>query len=244
MREVRVLHDALEHRRHDEAVRDALASAPPSATAPGRTAAGSTSVRPPQMDDMIGVTPATWKIGTESSVTSGSSLGSAGLIVFVTYTERFRYVSATPFGTRRRAGGVDQHRRLGSRRPRRTARRRCAARGSRGRCAMPSTGFVDSRRSARTLVERRPQRRDEVEVALADEQHVHVRRVDHVRQLFVLRAVVQRHERRADLRRGVVRLDVLDAVRRHRADRVVRARRRRSAASSPAGSRGRPSPRT
>ena len=57
-----------------------------------------TSVRPPQTDDMIGVTPATWNIGTESSVTSGSSLGSAGLIVFVTYTERLRYVSATPFG--------------------------------------------------------------------------------------------------------------------------------------------------
>ncbi len=43
-----------------------------------------TSVRPPHTDDMIGVTPATWKIGTESSVTSGSSLGSAGLMVFVT----------------------------------------------------------------------------------------------------------------------------------------------------------------
>ncbi len=33
---------------------------------------------------MIGVTPATWKIGTESSVTSGSTSGSAGLIVFIT----------------------------------------------------------------------------------------------------------------------------------------------------------------
>jgi len=48
--------------------------------------------------------------------------------------------------------------------------------------------------------ERRPQGVDQVQVALAREERVHLRRVDHVGQLFLLGTVVQRHEGGADLR--------------------------------------------